>query len=265
MPRVWNTPVFILATVYFVADGMFSHVTQPITAWFARKRLFERVRLWVISLGPYPSLALFAVPVIILEPAKPLAAYLLGTGHFFAGAVTFITAEVLKLTLVERLFQLNREKLLSIPAFASGYQYWRHMMDVVDRRKFGRLHEDWRPMPHGCSGPDGFNISRSIDPLGLTIIRSRTRVATETGGRSQYSGYKSLFYFGADASQCDQGSAFPGILNIKTPLLLASSPCTTVLGYRESLASVFEADASGGGLAQPTLELVREIEARGLP
>jgi hypothetical protein len=132
MARVWNTPVFILATMYFVVDGMFSHVTQPITVWLAKKKLFERVRLWVISVGPYPSLALFAVPVIILEPAKPLAGYLLGTGHFFAGAVTFITAEVLKLTLVERLFQLNREKLLSIPAFAWGYQYWRHMMDVIE-------------------------------------------------------------------------------------------------------------------------------------
>jgi hypothetical protein len=42
-------------------------------------------------------------------------------------------------------------------------------------------------------------------------------------------------------------------------------PRTTVLGNRESLASVFEAGASSGGLAQPTLELVREIEARGLP
>jgi acetyl esterase/lipase len=85
-------------------------------------------------------------------------------------------------------------------------------------------------------------------------------------------------------------SAFPGILNIKTPLLLAWStqdpprlvaegetlrqrlcdsmthcPRTIALGYRESLASVFEADASGDGLARPTLELVREIEARGLP
>jgi acetyl esterase/lipase len=97
-------------------------------------------------------------------------------------------------------------------------------------------------------------------------------------------------YFGADASQYDQRSAFPGILNIETPLLLAWStqdlprivaegetlkqrlcnsathcPRMTVLSYRTSLASVFEADASGGGLAQPTLELVREIEARGLP
>jgi len=131
MARVWNTPVFILATAYFVVDGLLSHVTQPITAWLAEKKLFERVRRWIISLGPYSSLALFAVPLIILEPAKPLSAYLIGTGHFFAGAVTFITAEVLKLTLVERLFLLNREKLLSIPAFAWGYQYWRHMMDVI--------------------------------------------------------------------------------------------------------------------------------------
>src|SRR3984885_2033426 len=97
-------------------------------------------------------------------------------------------------------------------------------------------------------------------------------------------------YFGADASQYDQRSAFPGILTINTPLLVAWStqdpprfvaegetlkqrlcdspthcPRSTVLGYRESLASMFEADASGGSLAEPTLELVREIEARGLP
>src|SRR5258708_12718679 len=118
MVRIWNTPVFILATVYFVVDGVFSHVTQPITVWLAKKKLFERVRLWVTSLGPYPSLALFAVPLIILEPAKPLSAYLIGTGHFFAGAVTFITAEVLKLTFVHRLFHLNRNKLPPFPPFA---------------------------------------------------------------------------------------------------------------------------------------------------
>ena len=49
----------------------------------------------------------------------------MGTGHFGAGAITFVTAEVLKLTFVEQLFQLNRRKLLSIPAFASGYHYRR--------------------------------------------------------------------------------------------------------------------------------------------
>src|ERR1700722_14686646 len=132
MAQIWNTPLFILATLYFILDGVFSYVTRPIAAWIAEKWYLERVRFWIVSLRPYPALALFAVPVLILEPAKPLAAYLLGTGHFFAGAVTFITAEVLKLTLVERLFLLNRQKLLSIPAFAWGYRYWRHMMDVVE-------------------------------------------------------------------------------------------------------------------------------------
>lgn len=132
MARVWNTPVFILATVYFVLDGISARIMRPMLAWLARKALLARAQHWLMSLGPYPSLALFAVPIIILEPAKPLAGYLLATGHFFAGAVIFITAEVLKLTLVDRLFQLNREKLLSIPAFAWGYQYWRRMMDVLE-------------------------------------------------------------------------------------------------------------------------------------
>jgi hypothetical protein len=65
--------------------------------------------------------------------------YLIGTGHFFAGAVVFIAAEVLKLTVVERLFQLNKKKLLSIPAFAWGYGYWRRMMDFLESTKAWRM------------------------------------------------------------------------------------------------------------------------------
>jgi hypothetical protein len=132
MTRAWNTPVFAIAAIYFVIDGVFSSITRPITAWLSRKRLLVRVRRWATSLGPYPSFALFAVPVIVLEPAKPFSAYLIGTGHFFAGAVVFIAAEVLKLTVVERLFQLNKKKLLSIPLFAWGYGYWRTMMNFLE-------------------------------------------------------------------------------------------------------------------------------------
>jgi len=132
MARVWNTPIFAIATVYFTVDALFSAATGPIAAWLSKKRLLERVRRWVTSLGPYQSFALFAVPVVILEPAKPLSAYLLGTGHFLPGAIVFIAAEVLKLTVVERLFQLNKKKLLSIPLFAWGYGYWRRMMDYLE-------------------------------------------------------------------------------------------------------------------------------------
>jgi hypothetical protein len=132
MTRFWNALIFVAATIYFAVDGLFSFVTHPITVWVSKKKLLRRARLWITSLSPYPSLALFAVPVIFLEPAKPLSAYLIGTGHFVAGAVAFIAAEVLKLTVVERLFHLNKKKLLSIPAFAWGYGYWRKMMDVIE-------------------------------------------------------------------------------------------------------------------------------------
>ena len=97
-------------------------------------------------------------------------------------------------------------------------------------------------------------------------------------------------YFGADASKYEERSAFPGILNIETPILLAWSvvdpprlvaqgeklkellcnsathcPHTTVLRNRDSLSAVLETDAAGESLAEPIRELVREIEARGLP
>jgi acetyl esterase/lipase len=97
-------------------------------------------------------------------------------------------------------------------------------------------------------------------------------------------------YFGDDASQYEHRSAFPGILHVETPILLAWSaldpprlveqgeklkeflcsapahcPHITVLKERQNLSSVFGLDAMGGSLVEPTLELIREIEARGLP
>jgi hypothetical protein len=62
-------------------------------------------------------------------------------------------------------------------------------------------------MPHGCFGPDGFNISASIDPLDFTIIRSTTRVAIETGGRSQSARAwaKVIAVHSARRPRCDRG------------------------------------------------------------
>jgi hypothetical protein len=57
MARIWNTPFFILATLYFVVDGVFSYVTHPVSAWIAKKKPFQRARNWMSSLRPYPSLA----------------------------------------------------------------------------------------------------------------------------------------------------------------------------------------------------------------
>jgi acetyl esterase/lipase len=96
-------------------------------------------------------------------------------------------------------------------------------------------------------------------------------------------------YLGNDASQYDKRSVFPGILNVDVPIVLAWAaddspglvkqgetlkktlcgaghcPRSTLLRSREGLASAFGLDGSGDSLAEPTLLLVHQLEARGLP
>jgi hypothetical protein len=119
--RILKPVTYILAAIYFLVDAVFMAVARPISRWLGRHLEFKRLRAWIRSLPPYPSLALFSVPVIILEPIKPVAAYLAATGQFVCAAATLIVGELLKLVLVERLFHLTRDKLMRIPAFAWAY------------------------------------------------------------------------------------------------------------------------------------------------
>ena len=127
MRRIFRPVGFVLVAVYFAVDAVFSYVTRPFVGWIGKHPAFNRIRAWIVSLNAYSALALFAVPVMVLEPVKPVAAYLMATGHLVSGLGSLVGAEILKLTVVERLFQLNRNKLLSIRAFAWGYGYWRRV------------------------------------------------------------------------------------------------------------------------------------------
>lgn len=121
MKPILRMLIYVAAGVYLLVDAIFMTFARPIASWIDKHVPLRRLRSWIRSLPPYPSLALFSVPVIILEPIKPLAAYLAATGQFLSGALTFIVGELLKLVLVERLFSLTREKLMKIPSFARLY------------------------------------------------------------------------------------------------------------------------------------------------
>ena len=116
-----------MASVYFLVDAIFIAVAKPVSDWLAKHLTLRRLRCWIRSLRPYPSLALFSVPVIILEPVKPLAAYLAATGQIVSSVLTLIVGELLKLVLIERLFSLTRDKLMKIPAFAWAYAKFRQV------------------------------------------------------------------------------------------------------------------------------------------
>jgi hypothetical protein len=69
--RIVKPITYVLAVVYFLVDAAFVVVAKPISNWVARHLALRKLRAWIRSLRPYPSLALFSVPVIILEPVKP--------------------------------------------------------------------------------------------------------------------------------------------------------------------------------------------------
>jgi len=123
--RILKPFVVVLAVIYFLADAVFMTVARPLARWIAAHSVFTRLRDWIVSLRPYPTLALFAIPLIILEPVKPVAAYLAATEHIAWGLVVLGVGEILKLVLVERLFCISRDKLMSIPAFAWTYGKYR--------------------------------------------------------------------------------------------------------------------------------------------
>jgi hypothetical protein len=124
MKRALKPLGYCLVTVYFVADLVFEAVALPLSAWIGRLKILQPLNAWVADLRPYPALALFSVPVVILEPAKPVGVFLVSTGRVAEGTLTIVAGEILKITLIERLFRLTRDRLMQIPAFAILYRCW---------------------------------------------------------------------------------------------------------------------------------------------
>ncbi|MGY8634324.1 carboxylesterase family protein [Bradyrhizobium sp. 14AA] len=120
------------------------------------------------------------------------------------------------------------------------------------------------------------------DVAGVVLVSGFYRAGKDAGDSVKA-------YLGTDAAQYDKRSVFPGIINVDVPIVLAWSaddaagvvaqgetlkktlcgaghcPRATLLRSRDGIASAFGLDGSGDSLAEPTLLLVHQLEARGLP
>jgi hypothetical protein len=142
--RILKSAIFMLAAIYFLVDAVFMTVARPFAHRIAAHWIFGSLRIRIVSLRPYPTLALFAVPLIVLEPVKPVAAYLAGTGHIAMGMTVLVVGEVLKLVLVERLFSVSRDKLISIPAFAWTYGRYSQAKEWLESIEAWQTARRWR-------------------------------------------------------------------------------------------------------------------------
>jgi hypothetical protein len=115
--------VVVVATLYFIIDGLVLAALKPLLKRILHLKLFRFIERWIESLGPYSTLAVFLIPLILLEPIKPVSAYLIASGHFMSGASALVLGEVLKILIVERVFHVGRPKLMKIQAFAWTYHF----------------------------------------------------------------------------------------------------------------------------------------------
>jgi hypothetical protein len=120
-----------LAVVYLLIDALFVLLVRPIGRWLDRFPVFLRIVTWIKSLGPYQSLFLFIIPLIVLEPVKPLSVYLISTGRQIGGVLLLMVGEAIKILVLERIFRITRPKLMSFRAFAWAYYQITRLLDYL--------------------------------------------------------------------------------------------------------------------------------------
>jgi hypothetical protein len=114
--------------------------TEAGTAW-GRMQFLKDFRRRLEQLGPYPSLLVLAIPLVIVEPFKLVAVLVAGDGHFLTGLLFLICAYVVSLVVTERLFVILKPKLLMLPWFAKS---WRWFI-ALRRRGLRWLRSLWTP------------------------------------------------------------------------------------------------------------------------
>ena len=192
MKRALKLLGYALVTVYLVADVVFESVALPLSAWIGRLQILRPLNTWIAGLRPYPALALFSVPVVILEPVKPIGAFLVSAGHVVEGALTIAAGEILKITLVERLFRLTRDRLMQIPTFAILYRHWLRFHEWVTssdiwrwvRDRIARLKLLFRRALASSRARSWFDVFSTLNARSSRIPRGREGAERDPADRA---------------------------------------------------------------------------------
>ena len=115
-------------------------------AKLARYAPIARLEAWIASLGPYPSLLVFALPTSLLLPLKFVAMWLLANGQYWTATALFIGAKIVSTALIARVFTLTQPSLMRIAWFARAYNWfvpWKDALFAVIRQswiwRYGRM------------------------------------------------------------------------------------------------------------------------------
>jgi hypothetical protein len=123
-PRLIRAFWFILALIFLFESWLWDNVKEWLRR-MGRSLGVERLERWlqtvVARLSPRKTLALFAIPMIAVLPAKVLALSMLAHGHIAAGLAFVFLIKTLMLGVEAFLFDLCRDRLLEMEWFGRFY------------------------------------------------------------------------------------------------------------------------------------------------
>jgi hypothetical protein len=95
---------------------------RRIAALIPWERLKLRVKAFIGRLPAPAALAIFLIPVAIIEPFKVVSLALIADGHWVLGVLGFVALKFVGFGLIAIVFDLTREKLLTMPWFVRVYE-----------------------------------------------------------------------------------------------------------------------------------------------
>ncbi|MBL8755246.1 MAG: hypothetical protein JNK15_18245 [Planctomycetes bacterium] len=127
--RIVRGAFAVLAALWMVVEEWLWDGLVRLTKWIAKLPVFRAIEARIRGCGPKTAMALFAVPWLLLLPAKVLGLWLMGTGHFATGVFVFVVAKLLGTAMLARLFTLTRPALLQIGWFRRLYGWFTGLRD----------------------------------------------------------------------------------------------------------------------------------------
>jgi len=121
--RISRLILIVLAAIWMLFEDWVWDSILALMERVSRLKTVHRLEVFIARQNQYLLLVFFCVPFLIMIPAKVYGLYLIANGKFLRGITIFIVAKGLITALITRLFVISKDTLLSMPAFAASY-YW---------------------------------------------------------------------------------------------------------------------------------------------
>jgi hypothetical protein len=169
MKSLLKSVMIIFVVVYIGVDAVFFTIAKPVGDWVGKWKILDGLKSWIVSLRPYPTLVLFIVPVIVLEPLKPFAAYLVVTGHIKVALTVLAVGEIVKLAVLERLLAISRDKLMLIPVFCWTYRKFCQTRKWLESTETWQAARRWSRPAHDAVRRHAMHLKASLEPFSAAL------------------------------------------------------------------------------------------------